>query len=600
MELLLDRSQIDSDDSKASVAPSILPPPSITMLGVDFDPVSVLEALQRIEDMVASRRPHYVVTANVDFLVQARRDAELHRILLESDLVLCDGTPLVWVSRLLGNPLPERVAGSDLVPLLIERAAREHHRLFFLGGASEVAAQAVQRLQDKHPGIDVAGWYSPPFGPMLDMDHEEISRRIRAAKPDLLFVAFGCPKAEKWMAMHYRSLGVPVCMGIGATIDFLAGHMKRAPVWMQRGGLEWIYRLLQEPRRLFRRYAADLWQFGAAMAAQWWRMQLRGRICHHQLQLRSRLALSRAAFSPVHGQSDLGVARAVLVEPTWQRVEVPVRLDADAVRRDSALWEKIASDDRHALLEMANVDFIDSTGVGLLVRLHKRLRASGRFLVLLDPSVAVRRALKLMRLDDVFLTAPDAAEAQRLIQQREREQESPVELSPVAVYGASRPLFWRGAITAANAGEVWRVTHGQIKSCSSWRKQWDIDLADVRFIDSAGILLMARLKRYARRKGAVVRFTEAPEHLRKVVRLAGLENTLLGDEVARVRTRTRLPNATKTINDRKSPVRMRQAVAKRLALGAMTVAKLRETVAACNARPPNGRVAHGHQFEGAP
>jgi len=364
--------------------------------------------LHRIADMVASRRPHYVVTANVDFVVQARRDVELRRILWEADLVLCDGAPLVWASRLLGHPLPGRVAGADLVPRLIQQAAQKGHRIFFLGGAPGIAAAAARRLLAQFPTLDIAGYDSPPFRPLLEMDHEAIASRIRAAKPDLLFVSFGCPKAEKWIAMHYRFLGVPVVMGVGATIDFLAGHVKRAPLWMRRGGAEWIYRLVQEPRRLFRRYATDLCQFAPAMAAQCQWLRTRG------------------GNRPARADDPDDRVRTTLQEPTWQRLEPPKRLDRRAVQLDWALWEAIANDPRHCLLEMADVQFLDATGAGLLARLHRKLRAAGHFLVLLDPSDAVKGALKVMGLDDLFLSASDAVESRRLIEERKKEGESPV------------------------------------------------------------------------------------------------------------------------------------------------------------------------------
>lgn len=246
------------------------------ILGVEFDRVTFTGAMERMEAMIASRRPHYAVTANVDFLVLARRDPELRRILNEAHLTLCDGTPLVWASRLLGHPLPERVAGSDLAPQLLRLAAEKHWRLFFLGATPEANAQAVANVRAQFPNLEI-GHYSPPFRPLPGMNHGEIRKRIRAARPDILFVAFGCPKAEKWMAMNYRTLGVPVMIGVGGTIDLLAGRLKRAPGWMQRAGLEWIFRLGQEPRRLFRRYATDLCRFGWAMAAELGRAIFRAR-----------------------------------------------------------------------------------------------------------------------------------------------------------------------------------------------------------------------------------------------------------------------------------------------------------------------------------
>jgi len=474
--------------------------PPIALLGVPFDNVTMTEAVERIEQMVATRQPHYVVTANVDFLVQALRDVELHRILLDAHLALCDGTPLVWASRLLGNPLPERVAGSDLVPELIQVAAARNYRVFFLGASSEANEQAVGRLKATCPTLSIAGHYSPPFKPLLEMDHEEIKRRIRAARPDLLLVAFGCPKQEKWISMHYRSLGVPVTIGVGATIDFLAGRMKRAPRWMQRTGTEWIFRMLQEPRRLFKRYVADLWHFSGAILAQSWQMKWRPG--------------ARRCGPP---------SSPVVVEPTWQRIQPADRLDAVSIRREARTWERLSTDDRHCLLELGNVKFIDSTGVAMLVRLQRRMCASRRHLILLTPGLAVRRALALMRVEDFFEMADDAIRARELIEARERERSARV------INGARRPLIWRGEITAANAEEVWRQTRAEINSMSSWRKQWVIDLSQVRFIDSTGVGVMVRAKKYAPRRGASVRFADASTAVRNVVRLSKLESALLGD-----------------------------------------------------------------------
>jgi N-acetylglucosaminyldiphosphoundecaprenol N-acetyl-beta-D-mannosaminyltransferase len=472
----------------------------IALLGVPFDNLAMGGTVRRIEQMVASRQPHFVVTANVDFLVQARRDVELHRILLDAHLVLCDGTPLVWASRLLGNPLPERVAGSDLAPRLIEAGARNNYRFFFLGASPEANEQAVARLMEQYPALNIAGHYAPPFKPLLEMDHEEIKRRVRAARPDVLFVAFGCPKQEKWIAMHYRSLGVPVTIGVGATIDFLAGRMKRAPRWMQRTGTEWIFRMLQEPRRLFKRYVTDLRCFGSTLLAQCWQMQWR------------------------RGRGHFGTpAVPLVVEPGWQRIQASERLDAESIRRDTRVWEEVSTGGRHCLLELANVKFIDSTGVALLVRLQKRILAHGRHLILLAPAAVVRRALALMQLEDLFEIGSDAVEARELIGVRDRERAMQV------THGARRPLVWQGEITSANAEEVWQQTRAEINSMSSWRKQWIIDLSQVRFIDSSGLGVMIRAKKYAPRRGAEVRFAGASPTVRNVLRLSHLESFLLHD-----------------------------------------------------------------------
>jgi len=476
--------------------------PPIAILGVPFDNVTTAETIEAIERMVASRQPHYLVTANVDFLVQAQEDVELRRILFDAHLVLCDGTPLLWASKLLGNPLLERVAGADLVPLLLRAAAEKAYRVFLLGATPDSVARAVENLKKLHPSLVIAGFYSPPFNKLLEMDHDEIQRRILEVKPDLLFVSFGCPKQEKWIAMHYRSLGVPVSAGVGATIDFLAGMVKRAPTWMQRTGLEWVYRLAQEPRRLFKRYAKDLWVFGWKIFAQLWQLQLRsGKVERPQMS------------APVRA------------EQNWQWINLPERLDLAAVRDDALLVDQVLADGRHCLLEMDKVKFIDSTGVGLLIRLQKKVRATNRQLVLLAPSPAVQRALSLMRLQNFFAAAPDFAAAQQLIEARMREQSNAVALPGVP---ASNPLLWQGEITAANAKEVWRTTEAHLSS--GQRKELIIDLAGVRFMDSTGVGVMVRAKKLAQREGVKLAFVHLQPAVANVIQLAQLQEFLLTRE----------------------------------------------------------------------
>jgi N-acetylglucosaminyldiphosphoundecaprenol N-acetyl-beta-D-mannosaminyltransferase len=494
-----DRSEPRIYPSHLPTAPPAAPPTGI--LGVVFDNVTVAQALQRIDDMIVSRQPHYVVTANVDFLAQARSDTELRRVLLEAHLVLCDGTPLVWASRFLGNPLPERVAGSDLMPCLLGAAAEKGYRLFFLGATPEANEQAVANVRTQFPGIEIAGYYSPPFRPLLEMDNQEIERRIRAARPDILLVAFGCPKAEKWMAMNYRRLGLPVTIGVGATIDFLAGRVKRAPLWMRRGGVEWVFRLCQEPRRLFKRYVADLWIFTRAIVAQLWVMKPP--------------PLPPGGPAPAH---------PVFVEPTWKRVQAPEHFTAEAVKRAAATWGDLGGDGRDWLLELGGVKFLDSTGAAFLYRLQSQLRAQRRHLILLSPSDAVRRVLALMRWEEFFEMAHDGLDARELILAREDECRAHV------LYGARRVLVWRGEITAANASEFWTSTRKEISSKSAWRKLWTIDLSQVRFVDSAGAQAMRRLKEYAERLGAQLRFAHATPTVRNVLRRSRLEAALLDGE----------------------------------------------------------------------
>jgi N-acetylglucosaminyldiphosphoundecaprenol N-acetyl-beta-D-mannosaminyltransferase len=477
--------------------------PSITILGVPFDNVTSSEALDRIEQMVTSRKPHYLATANVDFLVQAREDIELRRILFDADLILCDGTPLLWVSRLLGNPLPERVAGADVVPRLIQLAAEKKYRLFLLGATPDSVSRAAANLREAYPDLIIAGHYSPPFNKLIEMDHEQIKARILAAKPDVLLVSFGCPKQEKWIAMHYRTLGVPVAAGVGATIDFLAGKVSRAPVWMRRSGLEWVYRMIQEPRRLFRRYFKDLWIFSWSILAQWWALQFQNGRTHSTGNTQS--SSSHCAPDALH-----------------QVVVCPAELDAMVARADALQTADIIADGRDCFLQMAGVTSIDSTGVGYLIGLQKKLRIVGRELVLIAPGAPVRRALGLMRINEFFLTAADLPSAQYLLQVRARERATAVTLRTAA---AVTPLAWQGEITAANAGQVWENTRAYLEAPRQER-ELTLDLSDVRFIDSSGLGLMIRAKRLAQKRGAKLVFKGIQPAVRNVMKIARLEEYL--------------------------------------------------------------------------
>jgi N-acetylglucosaminyldiphosphoundecaprenol N-acetyl-beta-D-mannosaminyltransferase len=451
--------------------------PPIAILGVPFNNVTTAEAVTVIEQMVASRRPHYLVTANVDFLVQAQSDIELRRILAEAHLVLCDGTPLVWASRLLGNPLPERVAGSDLVPVLLKVAAEKKYRVFLLGATPESVEQAASRLKQECPSLTLAGHYSPPFRTLLKMDHDEIKRRVREAQPDLLFVAFGCPKAEKWMSMHYRDLGVPVVVGVGGTIDFLAGRVKRAPYWMRRAGMEWIFRMACEPRRLLGRYMKDLWVFSWRIAAQWFLLQW-------------------------------------LPWLAWRRTKM---------LSGGRWWDATRCVGRHCIVDLSGIRFIDSTDVGLLIDLQKKLRAAGRHFVLASTGPWVQRALRLMGLKDHFAIAPDLAAAERLIEART------VEESAMVRRGAptdARALEWHGEVTAANAGDFWRHTTALLVGAEK-PSPVAIDLSGARFIDSSGLTVMVRIQQWAWGQGTKLIFTRAQPAVREVLRRAKLEQLLL-------------------------------------------------------------------------
>lgn len=226
----------------------------IRILGAIVDSVTLDQAVERAHEFVLSGQSHQVVTVNVDFIRLAQENAEFMGVINRSALSIADGMPLVWASKWLGEPLPERVTGVELVDGCCELAAREGFRVFLLGGADDVAREAGDVLQARYPGLQVVGAYSPPMGPFSDDEDQKMVAMINAAQPHMLFVAFGAPKQDLWIAKHRDRLHVPLAVGVGGVFNFLTGRVKRAPGWMQKGGLEWLYRVMQEPRRLWRRY----------------------------------------------------------------------------------------------------------------------------------------------------------------------------------------------------------------------------------------------------------------------------------------------------------------------------------------------------------
>jgi len=236
------------------------------------------EMLETIVRSARSGEPKYVVTPNAQHVVLLSKDKHFQTIYTEAAFVLPDGISLLVAARILGHKIPQRVSGVDMFEALCRRAAREGLRVFLLGGCPGSAEKAARKLLAENPGLIVSGTHCPPFGFENDPLHQaEIEARIKAACPDLLFVALGAPKQEYWMHEHSRSLGVPVTMGVGGSFEMVSGTVPRAPQWLQRIGVEWLYRLMREPRRLWRRYLVGNLQFALIVVRQRLNLQDTGR-----------------------------------------------------------------------------------------------------------------------------------------------------------------------------------------------------------------------------------------------------------------------------------------------------------------------------------
>jgi N-acetylglucosaminyldiphosphoundecaprenol N-acetyl-beta-D-mannosaminyltransferase len=229
----------------------------IAIMGLPLNSLTENQAVDALERLIESGGMHQVCATNVDAWLAALSDAHLHRIVAGSSLVLPDGMPLVRASWLLGCPLAGRVSVADLVKRLAELSARKGYGIFLLGAKPGVAQRVSRLLEREYPGVRIVGAYTPAEENLIEMDHGEILSQIHAARPDILLVAFGNPKQEKWIWMHRKRLGVPLALGVGESFDVLVNDNRRAPRWMQRCGLEWALRLVQEPMRVGPRYARN-------------------------------------------------------------------------------------------------------------------------------------------------------------------------------------------------------------------------------------------------------------------------------------------------------------------------------------------------------
>ncbi|HEX3471154.1 MAG TPA: WecB/TagA/CpsF family glycosyltransferase [Silvibacterium sp.] len=361
-------------------------PNSVAVLGVPFNSVTMEEAVTIIEQKIDGGGFHQVATANVDFLMHAINDHELQNILCSCSLVVPDGMPILWSARLMGSKLKERVCGIDLVPRLAELAERRGYRLYLLGASEKSSQRAAEQLQKSYPGLHIVGRYSPPPRPLEEMNHEEILQRIEQARPDILLVAFGNPKQEKWLSMHRDRLKVPVSIGIGGSLDMIAGKLARAPRWMQKAGLEWSFRAVQEPRRLIGRYISDAITLGRYLPQQ----------------------MAATASQPrTAGPSNIFSTRVGNTEVIAIQGNLTGRLLADFER----LTRNASEAGMHIVLNMAQSGYFGPNTLGSLVQLMTSMQRLKLHLWLAEMRPHLVRLLRSSRLDSYFKTTSSVSDA---------------------------------------------------------------------------------------------------------------------------------------------------------------------------------------------
>ncbi len=474
----------------------------LVILGVPVDNLTMAEALDRCDEFIAigraTGRLHQIATVNADFVVNALHDPELRRILQEADMATADGMPLVWASKLLGGPLPGRVTGADMVPALAERAAQRGYSIFFLGAREGVAAKAAAILQERYPGLKVAGVLSPPPSSVLEMDRSVVET-VKAAKPDILLVAFGNPKQEKWIRMHAPELQVPIAIGVGGTFDMIVGVTRRAPLWMQRSGLEWVYRLIQEPRRLWKRYVHDFAYFGYFFARQWWAMQ-RGKAMN--------IVPREPAAPPPPSPLPASIA--------WPVLPVSGRLEAANLEPFTTEANRLLETQRYLIIDLSAASFLDSSALGALVALAKRARTNGGDLFLLNVPEEIRRVLELLKLDRFFEQFTDLEAISAWIGHDQQPQPTAAASHGWTVIAAPR-LF--DAATAPTFSE-------QASASIEQGEQVIIDCSATTFMASAGMAALVKLNRLAQERGTALRIAGCSADVLRTLQLVRLDQVL--------------------------------------------------------------------------
>jgi N-acetylglucosaminyldiphosphoundecaprenol N-acetyl-beta-D-mannosaminyltransferase len=371
---------------------------TVALFGLPISNVTMAEAVERIAQGIEEGTSQQIATANLDFARNARKDNFLHQVICDCSMVLPDGAPMLWASLLLGRKLKQRVTGVDLIPELAKLSAQRGYRIFLLGSKAANAQTAQELLEKQYPGAQFVGRYSPEIKALGEMDDAEILRRIHAARPDILLVAFGNPKQELWIDRNREKLGVAVAIGIGGSLDMIAGSVRRAPKLVQAMQLEWMFRLLQEPRRLLPRYARDLMalvqHLPREIAANWNQPEkkLNGWPLEVSVQGNTRI---------VHLPGALSGADCAEVE---RQAEVAIRMNERLVF-DMALTERIEAD-----------------GVGCLLEARRRMIATGLPFWLAGVAEPVRRVLHTSSLIQHMKVAQTTREAVRLSAQPERRK----------------------------------------------------------------------------------------------------------------------------------------------------------------------------------
>lgn len=467
-------------------------PSALVILGIPFRNVSFQETVEWARQRILSRKPCYIATANMDFVMQAWRDPEMQQILLEADMVVADGIPIVWLSALLGPRLKTRVTGSDLVPMLARMARDNGFSIFLLGGAPGVPEKAAEVLVGRYPGLRIAGCYSPPKADILHLDHAEILSRLEAAKPDLLFVAFGAPKQEKWVNLHVRKWQIPFAIGVGGSLDFLAGVQIRAPRIIQGLALEWFWRMWSDPPRLFPRYCRNITFFLKAL--------------RNLVVIRCKTDKAKPSIP----------ADSALRRMSYVMVFEHLHNIRDAESFYSAMLSKPPM---HAVvLDMSGIHWLSSLEMGAILQLATALRKQQRPCILTGTGSRVRHLLVWSHLSDYLEVSNSTEETMEMV----RELDTHAWRGNVSRDSKGRILFQLPLeLTAANLDSFKQTVDAFRDMENAW--EWEIQASGTRFVDSAAMGYFLLLRKRAQEHGISLRMTGIRPAVRRALEITGIQ-----------------------------------------------------------------------------
>lgn len=428
----------------------------LVIAGIPIDNLTMEETLDSIEELIRQGRKdgrtRQVATVNADFVVKAADDPELRFLLQEADLATPDGMPLVWGARMLGVNIRERVTGADIVPEFAKRAAKKGYSLYLFGSVEGIPQKAADILIQNNPGLKIVGQVSPPFSSIIDMEQKYIDD-IKKAKPDVLLVALGNPKQEKFIGMHKNDLGVPVAIGIGGTLDLISGKTTRAPVWMQNAGIEWLHRMFSDPGRLVKRYYHDLIGFTRFFSSQW---------LHMRSGKKSDVLLPQQDIVVVDGKAI---------------VRLSGRIDTNNNQNLTSLLEQALSETAHIDVDLSKATFLDSLAIGTLLGSTRVARDQGGDIRLVNVPAMIMRTLKLLKLDRFFELVSSSNETPKVVQ-------------PTVSHTSDRIVVPTPAIFDANSSRPW--TQKTLKELEPGKNIY-LDFANTRLLASAGLAAIVKI-----------------------------------------------------------------------------------------------------------